>query len=144
MKREIKFRAWDLEDEQMSYPIFLGDETANFEKYGKELNPGDDLVVMQSTGLLDKNGKEVFEGDIVKYMYLNTNPIEERKSEVKLMAIGDVNRKIEAYYPFCYSIAGSYKEERREITECFLTPADECEIIGNIYENPELLNHPNN
>lgn len=95
--------------------------------------------IMQYTGLKDKNGKEIYEGDIVEYKYLNTLEQETRKSEVQLMPIGDVNRNIQAYYPFCYSIAGSYKEDNREITECYLTPSDACEIIGNIYENPDLL-----
>lgn len=136
MTRIIKFRAWDKKNGMVSNPAF---QVPSAGQVG--LN---DLCVivpnlMQFTGLLDKNGKEIYEGDIVKYMYLNTSPVEERKSEVKLMGIGDVNRNIQAYYPFCYSVSGNYREENREVTECFLTPADKSEIIGNIYENPELL-----
>jgi uncharacterized phage protein (TIGR01671 family) len=97
------------------------------------------IILMQYTGLKDKNGKEIYEGDVVEYQYLNTLEQEVRKAEVKLLSIGDVNRNITAYYPFCYSISGSYKERDREITECYLTPANDCEVIGNIYENPELL-----
>jgi uncharacterized phage protein (TIGR01671 family) len=99
----------------------------------------ENVPLMQFTGLLDRNGKEIYEGDVVEYQYLNTLEQEVRKAEVKLLSIGDVNRNITAYYPFCYSISGSYKERDREITECYLTPANDCEVIGNIYENPELL-----
>ncbi len=95
---------------------------------------------MQYTGLKDKNGKEVYEGDIVEYQYLNTTEKEIRRSEVVLMSLGDgVNRNIQAYFPFCYTIAGSYKERDREVVECFLTPSSDCEVIGNIKENIRLL-----
>ena len=124
--REIKFRAWNNAEKKM-YPEV------------EDIRERYEIYLMQYTGLKDKNGKEIYEGDIVEYKYLNTLEQETRKSEVQLMPIGDVNRNIQAYYPFCYSIAGSYKEDNREITECYLTPSDACEIIGNIYENPELL-----
>lgn len=134
--REIKFRAWN--GERMKEVLTWG-FNEKFIRTPKESSPEQDFKIMQYTGLKDKNGKEIYEGDVVEYQYLNTLEQEVRKAEVKLLSIGDVNRNITAYYPFCYSISGSYKERDREITECYLTPANDCEVIGNIYENPELL-----
>jgi len=151
--RQKKFRAWNEKEKRWKYGELL---KTGFYVY-TEIKPGDtdmggvlprgsyeekseDLSDwMQSTDLFDKNGKEIYKGDIVEYQYLNTLEQEIRRAEVKLMSIGDINRNIEAYYPFCYSISGSYKEKDREITECYLTPSNDCEIIGNIYENPELV-----
>lgn len=133
--REIKFRALDKKEKSMC----IGNVGVTRDGFCSLSPDKDRFILMQFTGLLDKNGKEIYEGDIVKYLYLNTIPAEERFAPVELMPIGDVNRNITAYYPFCYSISGSYKEEKREVTECYLTPPDACEVIGNIYENPELL-----
>lgn len=159
--REIKFRAWwqhkeynpngtmyfvggilfaTQQDGEPEYDLKGDIETGLMSsEINSKIGWNKDCILMQYTGLKDKNGKEIYEGDIVEYKYLNTLEQETRKSEVQLMPIGDVNRNIQAYYPFCYSIAGSYKEDNREITECYLTPSDACEIIGNIYENPEIL-----
>jgi len=145
--REIKFRAWDKIVSKMrtvaGIDLFVPRVVFSYKEGVDDFIPKErmleDCILMQYTGLKDKNGKEIYEGDVVEYQYFNTSEQEIRKSEVKLMSIGDVNRNIEAYYPFCYSISGSYKEKEREITECYLTPSNDCEIIGNIYENPELL-----
>lgn len=143
MTRPIKFRAWCEENKSFIYMVWNPSKGSwDFQLFplvkGMVMNPkiGE---LQQSTGLLDKNGVEIYEGDVVEYQYLNTLKKETRKAEVKLMPIGDVNRNLEAYYPFCYSISGSYKERDREITECYLTPSSDCEIIGNIYSNPTLI-----
>jgi hypothetical protein len=74
--------------------------------------PVDDLEIMQFTGLLDKNGKEIFEGDVVK-LFGN-----ETVSQV-------------------YFKDGSFlidEPEKKTLLFCIL-----CEVIGNIHEHPELL-----
>ena len=86
----------------------------------------DDIILMQSTGLKDKNGQEIFEGDII------TNGID--RTDVK-------NHQTLGFYTVLdgreYFFAGGisfadFEEDAEEFSEA-------VEIIGNVYENPELL-----
>ena len=79
----------------------------------------DDEYLMQSTGLKDKNGKEIFEGDIVKMSK-------------------DVYSE-PTYYEVVRHRGGAYRlESKQHGCELWLRHTD-CEVVGNIYENPELL-----
>jgi len=81
---------------------------------------GEDVVLMQSTGLFDKNGKEVFVGDIIKCTRGCLHEV-----------------YIEKEYGGTY-IGGMPAIYLKGIREGYAWTGDE-EIIGNIYENPELL-----
>lgn len=95
----------------------------------------DDVILMQCTGLKDKNGKLIYEGDIGEY----SCPAE---------YCSDGLHKCQECYDNEIGIV-SYDEElalyeyRSEICQCPLTDnintEDDLEVIGNIYENPELL-----
>lgn len=79
----------------------------------------DDVVLMQSTGFRDKNGKEIFEGDVVK------------------MAKNIYSEP--TYYEVVRHRGGAYRLESKQYgCELWLRHTD-CEIAGNIYENPELV-----
>lgn len=79
----------------------------------------DDIEFMQSTGLVDKNGKEIFEGDIVKMAK-------------------DVYSE-PTYYEVVRHRGGAYRlESKQHGCELWLRHTD-CEVVGNVYENPELL-----
>jgi len=112
--REIKFRVWDGIN-YMSNPFTLNDLQS------KTLQFTTDCVVMQFTGLTDKNGKEVYEGDIIQWPHLKGHdiPVIVYFNDSEFVFVGKpINPQSE--------------------TESWLD--NKCEVIGNIYENPELLN----
>lgn len=127
--REIKFRAWDKEFSQMLYGISIGgpaihiDSKAHRGKMGNwpersvvGWNNKEDFEVMQYTGLKDRNGQEIYEGDIVK-------------------CEGQIFEVI--YYERWASFGFRYADS----LEHYLVRTTDMpfEVIGNVYQNPELL-----
>ena len=111
-----KFRAWDKETKSMNGMA----EIYRNRNQEIELHPRDkNIILMQSTGLKDKNGKEIFEGDIVK------------------MAKDFYSEP--TYYEVVRHYGGAYRlESKQHGCELWLRHTD-CEVVGNIYENKELL-----
>ena len=73
MSREIKFRVWDVENKEMLNvqeldfePTFYGGRIAIRPDQYSDYFDTEDMILMQYTGLHDKNGKEIYEGDIIK------------------------------------------------------------------------------
>ena len=89
------------------------------ERYTEMSVEFDEITLMQSTGLFDRNGKEIFDGDIVKMSK-------------------DVYSE-PTYYEVVRHYGGAYRlESKQHGCELWLRHTD-CEVVGNIYENPELL-----
>lgn len=127
--RAPKFRAWD---KLVKIMLPVGDIDFDYEfAYLEEKNgyrcerDFDEIELMQFTGLKDKNGKEIFEGDIVKYEVGQSTYTEEVAYDKNLAGFGVKDAKANVVFTF-----GDITED---ISLIFL------EVIGNIYENPELL-----
>ena len=124
--REIKFRAWDKETKNICEVRNI-DFISEMVQIKYQANYGvrelENVILMQFTGLQDKNGVDIYEGDILIYQHMFVD----KKSVSEVIW----NEK--------YSGFASYVEddERRYILEKELK--NQFEVIGNIYENPELL-----
>jgi len=112
MSREIKFRDWNPEAKEMQYFNLDGYDREVHDAYGN---------IMQFTGVLDKNGKEIFEGDIVEY---NTKITSRRVVEWDDERVGFLLKGGIGFYDGLMNYM--------EVT-----------IIGNIYQNPELIGGKN-
>ena len=148
MKRKIKFRAWD-EQQQIMHNDFqfvkTGDEGNDWIVFTSDKqtlttiphpleNPffSQQLKIMQFTGLHDKNGKEIYEGDI-----LNQKVHKEQNNWASEMI-----HKPENAFPISFKNGSFVDECNRPIGEWIVNIVShqvEFEVIGNIYENPELL-----
>ena len=129
MKREIKFRAWD--GKKMEYnPVQCTDGpeitriNSNIEAMFKEWHTPQYEALMQYTGLKDKNGKEIYEGDIIyrKTRLFSDSPWKKERYVIRF------DEKEGAF------LAGGITGLRH-----YFEIRDPFEVIGNIYENPELL-----
>ena len=118
----LKYRAWDSWRKRMSVVdrIYIDTEGVRlYDDFGEYWRDFRDIKLMQSTGLVDKNGKEIFDGDVVKMSK-------------------DVYSE-PTYYEVVRHYGGAYRlESKQHGCELWLRHTD-CEIVGNIYENPELL-----
>jgi uncharacterized phage protein (TIGR01671 family) len=130
--REIKFRAWDIKRKEFLPDFFIdqlyirtdGKIVWYSAAKGREIIEDGIFDIQWSTGLLDKNGVEIYEGDI--------------------MRIG----RSDFIYPGIYEVeyfGGGFRLMRKSWDEVIRhhigdMPHGNCEVIGNVYSNPELLN----
>ena len=129
MSREIKFRAWHPLLCDMFENVVIADGKALRRGYfATDLNTdfSDKLIVMQYTGFKDKNGKEIYEGDIAKLWFDEGEEVFWHSFLVKFF---------EGCF-ICEFLQGDTEEY--PIYE-YWNDSQDLEVIGNIYENPELL-----
>lgn len=120
MKREIKFRAWDANENKMFEPSSISWKDGTIwacDAHGENkleyelVNPN--TMLMQYTGEPDETGKDIYEGDIVE------EEVETEYGKEKIKH--DVTFNAGAFYPIC------------------MQPSTTFKIIGNVHEHPELM-----
>lgn len=133
MQREIKFRFWDSVDNKMMDSSDI-DSSLYFPSFepqlsiGRYLENGDweqDLPIMQYTGFKDKNGKEIFEGDILSCKVWIDGKWEDSKEPV-------------IFRDGCFCLDWSFQKDG-SYYEILSKEIEGKSILGNIYENPELI-----
>ena len=123
-----KFRAWTEEGKVMYYGVYpFKDDTLllSYDKIAFDEVPASDFILMRSTGLKDKNGSEIFEGDIVKYEAGCNTVTEEVVYDKNFAGFGVKDADANIIFTF-----GELAED---------VDLSSFEVIGNIYENLELL-----
>ena len=135
--REIKFRTWDTENKEMLKVenLYWDETTGEFlirTTMYTDYFSTDDIVIMQYTGLKDKNGVEIYEGDIVK---INAHSYDFGFENDR---IGEI-RFIEGCFGFYRQLSEKEYLFNELATESGYGELEYYEVIGNIYENPELL-----
>lgn len=122
--REIKFRAWDPSLKCMLTPSVIGEFGQYYftdRDYEDGLSQKDGL--MQYTGLKDKNGVEIYEGDVMKFF-----------DKVVAVIVWDFNS-------WCFKwVDPTYIKIRQYNPEPVFRNINLFEVVGNIHQNPELLN----
>lgn len=120
--REIKFRAWNDREKTMQYSIM---------EIFSQITDDADNILMQYTGLKDKNGKEIYDGDIVE--------IEDGKKYAEKDTTWNYQYKaVVEWKECCFDLdrtISSFKYGGHDLY--FL--ADKVEVIGNIYEDQSLI-----
>ena len=130
MQDRFKFRVWNKNDKKMCEAEgvygYTDESTMGGEVFVTDYKTSfyfpEEVYVMQCTGLKDKNGKLIYEHDIVKTLYTRPDGV-----VINRNCVVEFNR---CAFWINYGIGASYLDN------------DDCiyEVIGNIYENKELLN----
>ncbi len=138
MVREIKFRAWVKENNseqnyagmyQVHSLSLDGVVVIRSSMFAPSLFPINDVVIMQYTGLKDKNDKEIYEGDVIKF-FDRGNMFDNDLLPCTAQVVMEYARwsikpiDVKGLRNFQFNGIGGYEK---------------CEVIGNIYENPEVL-----
>ena len=123
-----KFRAWTEEGEVMYYDVYpFRNDTLllSYDEIAFDEVPASDFILMQSTGLKDKNGKEIFEGDVVKYEVGRYTYTEEVAYDKNFAGFGVKDADANIIFT-----VGELVED---------IDLSSLEVVGNIYNNPGLL-----
>lgn len=119
-----KFRAWTEEGKVMYYDVYPFKDDAlllSYDEISFDEVPASDFILMQSTGLVDMYDKEIFNGDVLQTFD------------------GELSKVVWNKELACWE--AEFLSEIVDLSEVADVKSNrsDCEIVGNIYENPELL-----
>lgn len=116
-----KFRAWFKQGSKMVNVATIDFLKKEVKSYANVMYSFDEIELMQSTGMVDKNGKEIFEGDVLK------------------TSDGELAKVVWNKELACWE--AEFLSEIVDLSEVADVKSNrsDCEIVGNIYENPEFL-----
>ena len=161
--REYKFRAWNkekgvmcYEDEDKSAGYLDGWYASDIQVVNQTFNSKivkEKYDFMQYTGIKDKNGKEIYEGDVILTQPFRDKIYSKKHKEKRLKGVVEYNIKCGDNFCGCegkmkywgaeWSVEIIDKEDYKKFSNYDWGRFFECEVIGNIYENKELLNETN-
>ena len=143
--RELRFRVWNPDEERMMY--FMMTNIWFPDRYLIQYK----IDVQQFTGLHDRDGKEIYEGDLVEFIYANQPDIEDSKGVYEVF----YSQKNSAFYLRVHKknwLDTAFVTQQdakaktidvncpvQSLTELPLSQFKICKVIGNIFENPELI-----
>ena len=131
--RELKFRAWDKHNKIF---LYTGMFNIRIDTGDLQVNGSDGVVggveISQFTGLQDKNGKDIYEGDVLQYADITTD---------KWLILGEKTIGVVKWKQGDCSLSPQDIEQNHKNGNYYAYWGfiEQIEIIGNIYENPELL-----
>lgn len=134
----FKFRAWDKSFHKYCENVIVSTINNEITVYGRlvggrtALIPDSHVELEQCTGLYDCNGKLIYEGDIIRTEIETDNEYKQIIGEIVFWRLEWTIKTKRVFYPL--SCAGKFSNGIKMPKQCDLT-----EVIGNIHENPELL-----
>lgn len=148
----IKFRAWHrelnmmFEVKSLVFTLNLATIASKNDLVPNRTCSFDDIILMQSTGLFDVNGKEIFEGDVVELHHFTENYsttggfYEGEESLVGVVRYGYTDDEIK-YFGKVYPPSWFFENRYRGLDFSDLSGLHEesFKVIGNIYQNKELV-----
>lgn len=142
MQDRFRYRVFDNDDRKMHDVIFLNYENNSVEWYNdnnkKRAAFIGEVPTLQCTGLMDKNGREIYDGDILN-LYVSSKKLYRYQVKYEIGSFMLVSQDEIFDFPNVwnsnvYPLSQLYFEYQNE--ENYI---EQCEVVGNIYENPELL-----